>query len=90
LEVGSCKIIQFLRNAGNAGADLLHFVLHTEPLLPEAAEAKRDIFPEFSLKDFESKCILEARMSTMLILLLCVDTDLTFSVGKIVIFKIIT
>lgn len=86
MEVDSREIIQFLRNAGNSGADPLHFVLHTEPLLPEAAEAKRDIIPEFSLEDFESKCIWQGRMSTMLILLSCADTDLTFSAGKIVIF----
>ncbi|KAG1876933.1 hypothetical protein C8R48DRAFT_668951 [Suillus tomentosus] len=48
------EIIQFLRSAGNSSADPLHFVVHTEPLLPEAAEAKRETIPEFSLEDFEN------------------------------------
>ncbi|KAG1764935.1 hypothetical protein EDD22DRAFT_951390 [Suillus occidentalis] len=50
----NCKIIQFLRNARNSSADPLHFVVHTEPLLPEAGEAKREIIPKFSLEDCEN------------------------------------
>ncbi|KAG2099001.1 uncharacterized protein F5147DRAFT_777523 [Suillus discolor] len=47
-------IIQFLRNVGNSSADLLHFVLHLEPLLPEAGEVRREVVPKFSLEDFEN------------------------------------
>ncbi|KAG1758976.1 hypothetical protein EV702DRAFT_1208311 [Suillus placidus] len=48
------KIIQFLHNAGSSSADLLHFVVHTEPLLPEAAQTKHEVIPKFSLEDFEN------------------------------------
>ncbi|KAG2131550.1 hypothetical protein BD769DRAFT_1666585 [Suillus cothurnatus] len=48
------EVIQFLRNAGSSSADPLHFVVHTDPLFPEAGEAKREIVPEFSLEDFEN------------------------------------
>ncbi|KAG2051083.1 hypothetical protein BDR06DRAFT_1010636 [Suillus hirtellus] len=48
------EIIQFLQSAGNSSTDPLHFVMHTEPLLPEAAEAKRETIPKFSLEDFEN------------------------------------
>ncbi|KAG1880594.1 hypothetical protein C8R48DRAFT_767366 [Suillus tomentosus] len=48
------EVIQFLRNAGTSGADPLHFVVHSDPLFPEAAEATREIVPEFSLEDFEN------------------------------------
>ncbi|KAG2137101.1 uncharacterized protein EDB93DRAFT_1106652 [Suillus bovinus] len=42
------------RGKGNSGADPLCFVVHSEPLLPEAAEAKCEVVPEFSLEDFEN------------------------------------
>ncbi|KAG2123974.1 hypothetical protein BD769DRAFT_1389037 [Suillus cothurnatus] len=48
------EIIQFLQNAGNSSADPLHFIVHTEPLLLEATEAKKEVIPEFSLEDFEN------------------------------------
>jgi hypothetical protein len=49
------EVIQSLCNAGTSGMDPLHFVVHSDPLFPEAAETTCEVVPEFSLEDFESK-----------------------------------
>ncbi|KAG2111344.1 uncharacterized protein F5147DRAFT_772061 [Suillus discolor] len=49
-----CEVIQFMWNGGSSGTDPLHFVVHTEPLFPEAAVSMQEVVPEFSLEDFEN------------------------------------
>ncbi|KAG2151555.1 uncharacterized protein EDB93DRAFT_1103007 [Suillus bovinus] len=46
--VSACKKIR------KSSTDPLHFVVHTEPLFPEAAVSMYNVVPEFSLEDFEN------------------------------------
>ncbi|KAG2740841.1 hypothetical protein P692DRAFT_20880583 [Suillus brevipes Sb2] len=48
------EVIQSLRNAGTSSIDPLYFMVHSDPLFPEAAETTCEVVPEFSLEDFEN------------------------------------
>lgn len=61
------EVIQFLCNAGSSSADPLHFVVHSDPLFPEAGEVKREVVPEFSLEDFESECQQETNRIVLIL-----------------------